>query len=137
MNKCASEIEEYILEEVKSGETEEVLWVSLGFRSELEQLDVLHVVCAKTVDSQDRKNGHVSIYLERFDQAYSCYSGASAIEHRKDCVIVDFTEHGAEKLDFAPRLLLSVSSRVGGYTDARDVMGKMAFLECGSVVAEA
>jgi hypothetical protein len=50
-------MEEYELEEVSSGVEESFLWVTLGFSSELEENDVLHVVCATTVDSEDRDAG--------------------------------------------------------------------------------
>jgi hypothetical protein len=72
-------MEQYALEEVMSGTEESCLWVTLGFRSELEKNDVLHIVCATTVDPRDRNGRMADLYLERFDQAYSCYGGADLV----------------------------------------------------------
>ena len=92
--------QKYELQSIKSGVSGSDLWVSLGFSSPLEKWDVLHVVCAKKVDDQDRELGMDSIYLERFDQAYSCYQGASSIRVHQYGVDFRLTKHGAKALDF-------------------------------------
>ena len=62
----------YEIEELHSSEDEQALWVSTGFVSDLNDLDVLHIVCAKEIDEKDTNTDLEGIYFERFDQGYSC-----------------------------------------------------------------
>ena len=93
-------MEQYELQEVTSGIEESSLWVTLGFSSELENNDVLHVVCATSVDDEDRSDGMVDLYLERFDQAYCCYGGAEDVLVGRASIEVRLNHKGREALDF-------------------------------------
>jgi hypothetical protein len=93
-------MEQYELREVMSGTEESYRWVTLGFSSELEEYDVLHVVCATSVDDEDRLKGMVDLYLERFDQAYSCCGGADEILVGLTSIRVRLNEKGRETLAF-------------------------------------
>ena len=128
------ETETYDLSEIKSGETDDCLWVSLGFSSEIEDLDVLHVVCAHEIDGQDQSCGMDGIYLERFDQGYSCYKGASKILVTETGFTVSFNDAGRRDLRFAPRLKLDVTLDLVGYSEAIDVFRRMSEKPHGSVI---
>jgi hypothetical protein len=113
-------MEQYGLEEVMSGGEESCLWVTLGFSSKLEEDDVLHIVCATSVDDQDRRGGMVDLYLERFDQAYCCYSGADVVLVGDVSVEVRLNAKGCEALDFDGGVVLQVPNGLDGYQDAVD-----------------
>lgn len=129
--------ERYEVEEIRSGVADNCLWVSIGFSSELEKLDVLHVVCAMSVEAQDRKLGQNSIYLERFDQAYSCYAGADSILVAPESIEVALNSTGRKNLSFPGKVLFVRSSRLKGWASALRVFKRMSPQECGRVVSVA
>jgi hypothetical protein len=127
--------ERHVLKWVKSGKLEDTLWVSLGFMSKLEADDRLHVVCATTFDAQDVKHRMDSIYLERFDQAYSCYHGAHGIEVTSAGVRLKLNAHGRKSLDFRQDLELALpKAALRGWKSALKVFTKMQGCHCGEVV---
>ena len=127
--------ERHVLKWVKSGELEDTLWVSLGFTSTLETDDRLHVVCATTFDAQDIKHRMDTIYLERFDQAYSCYHGAQSIEVTSNGVRLKLNAHGRKSLDFREHLHLALpKGALRGWKSALRVFAKMQAHHCGEVV---
>ena len=127
-------VERHILKWVKSGTLDDTLWVSLGFASRLEALDRLHVVCATASDAQDAKLGMNTIYLERFDQAYSCYKGAHRIEVSPGGVKFRLTAHGRKSLDFKEYLHLAVPKGLRGWRAALKVFSDMPNYEAGQVL---
>src|SRR5688572_9504081 len=128
-------MEEYRLEEVASGVEAGSLWVSLGFSSQLEENDVLHLVCATTVDAGDRNGETADLYLERFDQAYSCSGGAELVLIAPSSVHVRLNEKGCEALDFVGGgVSFSVPAGLKGYEEAIEIFRRMAALECGKRV---
>ena len=126
--------QKYELQSIKSGVSGSDLWVSLGFSSPLEKWDVLHVVCAKKVDDQDRDLEMDSIYLERFDQVYSCYQGANSIRVHQHGVDLRLTKHGVKALNFAPHLRLVFPQHLRGVQKAVRVFRQMTKYECGRVI---
>jgi hypothetical protein len=127
-------LERHILKWVKSGQLEDTLWVSLGFASKLEANDRLHIVCAKAFDAQDVKHRMDTIYLERFDQAYSCYHGARSIEVGATGVHLRLNAHGQKSLDFRAHLHLSLPSVLRGWKAAQKVFAQMSEHRCGAVI---
>jgi hypothetical protein len=125
----------YEVDEILSGVADDDLWVSIGFSSELEPRDVLHVVCATSVDEQDRKLGHDTIYLERFDQAYSCYAGAERISAGGAGIEVVLTLQGARDLDLPTKVSFVCPAGLEGWPDALHMLGRMSAYECGRVVS--
>jgi hypothetical protein len=123
--------------EVSAGLHEETLWVSVGFSSELQELDVLHFVCATDVDDQDRRLGHNAMYLERFDQSYSCYGGAEAILIRITGVQIMLNAHGRESLSLPHAVDFQVASDLKGWSEAVSIFRRMQELECGRVLRAA
>jgi hypothetical protein len=130
----AEKIEKHILKWVKSGALDDTLWVSLGFSSRLETLDRLHVVCATAPDAQDAKLRMDAIYLERFDQAYSCYHGANSIEVNLGAAKFRLNAHGRKSLDFKEHLHLAVPNGLRGWKAALKVFGKMPKYKSGQVL---
>ncbi len=74
-------MEKIEIKELMAGNDDETLWVSIGFSSELEELD-----------DQDVASGMDGIYLERFDQAYSCYKGASQILVEHNSILIQLNK---------------------------------------------
>lgn len=129
--------ETYEVEEISAGVVDNCLWVSIGFSSRIEKQDVLHVVCAMSVDAQDRKLGHDSIYLERFDQAYSCYSGAERIAIEPQDIHVALNPQGSKALSLPRSVSFAVPPRLKGWSVASRVFKRMSSMECGRVVTVA
>jgi hypothetical protein len=125
------------LVEISAGVHEETLWVSVGFSSDLEDQDVLHVVCALEVDDQDRRLGHDAIYLERFDQANSCYAGAEEIAIGAEGIELKLNAHGCESLSLPQSVMFVVSSTLKGWGNAQAIFRRMRDLECGRVIRAA
>jgi hypothetical protein len=123
--------------EISSGVHDETLWVSVGFSSELERLDVLHFVCATEVDSEDRKLGQNEMYLERFDQAYSCYAGADEIRVMTSKLQLKLNARGCKSLAFPQEVQFVVASKLSGWADAQRIFKRMESLECGRVLRAA
>ena len=129
--------ESFEVVEISSGLHEDTLWVSVGFSSELQDLDVLHFVCARDVDEQDRRLGHNAMYLERFDQAYSCYDGAEAIVIGASGVQVNLNARGCECLSLPNAVHFLVASDLKGWSEAVSIFRRMQDLECGRVLRAA
>jgi hypothetical protein len=125
-------MERYRLDEVMSGTEETYLWVTLGFSSEVEKNDVLHIVCATEVELQDREHGMADLYLERFDQVYCCYGGADLVLATPVSVEARLNEKGRQALDFdGGGVTFDVPTALAGYEDALQILQKMSVLECG------
>jgi len=129
-------MQEFAVNTIQSGEEEEAefLWVSLHFESPDSVDDRLHIVCATSVDEQDRRLGMDKIYLERLDQIQAGYGAASSILVTAEAVQFDFTMDGLRELGFTSALRLLWSSSLDGYADARENLGKMQNYECGKAI---
>lgn len=86
----------YDVEECSAGENEDSYWITLGFSSEREKLDTLHVVCGKEFDPYP---GFQGLYLERFDQGMSDYDLADSVVITADSVDFAFNLRGVERLE--------------------------------------
>ena len=109
------------------------LWVSLGFSSSLTRRDVLHVVSgdqATPAGSRSRSR----LYVERFDQLYSCNRGCDLVRVGPKSIEVHLTPKAAHLLSFKSSVLLfefdkrppSRPGRQGGDTQAMEVFRAMA-----------
>ncbi|SFK40022.1 Imm10 family immunity protein [Lysobacter sp. cf310] len=123
----------YPIEEVHSGE-DDCLWVSLGFASEHEPLDVLHIVCAYEVEPQDREHGMDAICLERDDQSRGGYGGAERILVGERAVEVRLNDAGRAHLELEDGLCLLWPAELAGKTEALRILGRMRERESGRVV---
>jgi len=119
--------------EIMSGEEDAIFWVTLGFSSELETNDVLHIVCAKSPDLATRESGMESIYLERFDQAYSCYGGVTGIATSSDAITVTLNAHGQQALNL-PRCVRFINQETFGYSAAVSTLQTMSKFPWGKAI---
>ncbi len=110
------------------------LWVSLHFESPATTEDRIHIVCATSVDEQDRGQGMNAIYLERLHQGQSGYGLASQIRVTDSAVELQLTPDGLKRLEFPDSLRLKWSSTLDGYKIARQHLARMPDYECGKVV---
>lgn len=94
------------------------LWVSLGFTSALTRKDVLHIVSGDQRTSRGARSRR-RLYVERFDQLYSCNGGAELVRVRARSVEVHLTPRAQHMLSFESRVLVfEFAKRLPGYADA-------------------
>ena len=125
-------MERYVLEEVMSGIDKWCLWVTLGFSSKREKNDVLHLVCATTVDPTSRARGMANLFLERLDQDESCYPEDVTVVAARTGVTIRLNKKDAKALFFKPGLLsFQAPPRLPGYADALKMLKRMSAMECG------
>ena len=111
-------MERHRLEEVMAS-PDQALWVTLGFSSQLESNDVLHIVSSANADE--------GLYLERFDQGYSAVGGAESVVVLPTAVEVHLTESARRELAFeSADLVFDGAEDVSGYDRAIDVFRAMA-----------
>lgn len=128
----------YRIEETHSGEEADAyLWVTLGFASEHNALDTLHIVCACEVEPQDRAGGMAAIYLERDDQSRGGYGGAERIVIGEGSIEVVLNAAGLGQLEFDDSLSLQWPPALVGKAEALEILGRMRQYECGRVVIPA
>lgn len=114
----------FVLEDVSSG-SDAGLWVSLGFSSDFERNDVLHIVSgdADVLAEDDDKR----LYVERFDQAYSCQHGGERVLVRAKSIEVALSDEATRELDFTDGVLVfDVPLGLDGYPEALRVLGEMS-----------
>ena len=120
----------YRIEEVHCGD-DDCLWVSLGFVSPDNPLDVLHIVCAFDVEPQDREHGMDAIYLERDDQSRSGYGGADRIRVGERSVELRLNAGGRDSLQFDDDLCLLWPEALAGKAEALRILERMRDCESG------
>ena len=123
----------YDIHRAYSGVEDSEIWVSLCYTSEHGE-DVLHIVCAREVDEQDRRLGHNTIYLCGDDQSRSCYAGADKIAASKDSVQVHLNKRGRKLLELRQPVELRWGGRTPGKISALRCLARMKKFECGQVV---
>ena len=102
------------------------LWVSIGFRSLLKRNDVLHVVAGEQ-STPGGAHSRARLYVERFDQIYSCDGGAEFVRVRPQSIEVRLTPKAATRLSFESNVLLfECEKRPPGYAKAIDTFREMA-----------
>lgn len=119
-----SELLETPLASVASGETDCDLWVSLGFVSDDDPLDVLHVVCG--LDDPPPEDPLSGLFFEHLDQGWSGYRSAEWIVVDESVVELRFTAAGAEDLQLPRLLRLVQAQQVEGFGEAREIFARMA-----------
>ncbi len=127
-------MESYDLKEIMSRDDENSLWVSLGFSSEMEELDVLFIVCGKSIDEQDENNEMDGIYLERYDQENSGYKLADSIKVSNSKIQVDLNPKGQKELNFKDIVTFQVPVKLDGFSNAINIFEKMTLYKSGEIV---
>jgi Immunity protein 10 len=115
---------------VRSGIEDDVAWVSIWFRTEARNLEVLHIVCGKTIE--DSITGH--LYMERYDQAVACYGGAEKITICNDVIDLQLNKKGTKSLMLEASLALVVSEALSGWKKAVRVFQEMSNYPTGHVI---
>jgi hypothetical protein len=110
-----------------------VLFVTLWYSLDDGDEDVVHIVCAREVDPQDRRLGMDGIYLEADDQSRGGYHGADRIVVSDDAVAIELNANGRKALALRDSVRLAWSG-VEGRIAAAGVLGRMRDFECGKVV---
>ncbi len=125
----------YPLVSIKSGDDEMTgIWVSIGFSSKERDADVLHLVGGDPVSPQHARMGWLPIYLERYDQALSCYQGADKIVVKDDSINITLNNTGRSALHL-PKTLEFVSAKPDDdFKQARDIFAKMKTYESGKII---
>ena len=107
----------YRLKTVASG-ANAGLWVSLGFTSSLERKDVLHIVSGDQATAAGARS-RARLYVERFEQLYSCNGGGELVRVRPTSVEVHLTAKAEHLLSFESGVLLfEFEKRLPGYAEA-------------------
>ena len=109
-----------------SGRETDCVWVTLGFSSQLCANDVLHIVRGPARDGENSEIGMSGLYLERFEQAYSCYGSAEHIVATSLSVQVRLNEKGRTALGFAnAEIWFDVSDNLTKYDEAFEILQQM------------
>ena len=125
----------YPLASIKSGHDEMAgIWISVGFSSEDRELDVLHIVGGDPVSPQHAKYGYLPIYLERYDQALSCYQGAEQISVDDASLTVTLTKKAQDALHLPQRLHFECAKIDDDFRAAREIFKKMQQYESGKII---
>jgi len=102
------------------------LWVSLGFTSSLKRQDVLHVVSGDQATVAGARSQR-RLYVERFDQLFSCNGGCELVRVRPKSIEVHLTPKAAHLLSFETGVLLfERENRLARYADAIDTFRAIA-----------
>src|SRR5262245_38198918 len=110
-------------------------WVSLRFSSPLNANDVLHILCSRVADPDNPELGMAELYLERFDQAYSCYGAAEEVRATRSSMRLLLNEKGREALAFeGMEIWFEIPPDLGGYEEALVILQQMAGHEYGKSV---
>jgi len=123
--KAMSVMTRYRLKTVASG-ANAGLWVTLGFTSSLQRKDVLHIVSGDQATAAGARS-RARLYVERFDQLYSCNGGGELVRVRPTSVEVHLTAKAEHLLSFESGVLLFEFDRhFPGYAEAVRTFRAMA-----------
>lgn len=118
---------------VRSGIEDSYAWVTIWFRADARNLEVLHIVCSKTVD--DPITGR--LYMERHDQLFACYGGAKKVVVGPDGIDLNLNSEGMKTLLLERSVTLVAPEGLSGWTKAVRVFQEMASYPTGHVIKSA
>lgn len=118
------------IEEVKSGEHEGSLWVSMVISSADPQ-DVLHVVCVMDVMEDDREMRQDDLYLERNDQSQGGNGFVNEVILSNASTTFMFNEEGQSTLGFPSQVRFVFPTSLAGAREALICLQEMSKLEAG------
>ncbi|MCP3960936.1 MAG: hypothetical protein GY719_24075 [bacterium] len=116
-------LESYELLEVGAGADAGSVWVSLGFSSTFEELDVLFIVGS---GDDSGTEGPSELYFERYDQAYSGEGLADRVRVSAQGVRIRFNEQGIRTLKFPESVFFGARQGLAGYDHVVDNLAKLA-----------
>lgn len=108
------------------GDDDGLLWLTLGFASPAEPLDVLHIACGKAATGVAEED---ALYLERTDQDLACSGQVLTLAVRDGGVALSVTPEGAAALDLQLHTRFTFNEHPSLFTQAAAQLGRMA--ACG------
>lgn len=129
MNPCVPEPAAettFDVEELFVGDDDDLLWLTLGFASPAEPLDVLHIVCGKTATGLADED---ALYLERTDQDLACSGQVLALTASKTTLALRLTAEGAAALRLPTHTRFTFNENPALFAQAAVQLAQMA--ACG------
>lgn len=105
------------------GDDDGMLWLTLGFASLGEPLDVLHIVCGKVPTGILEED---ALYLERTSQDLACSGEVLALAVRGDSLALKLTPEGAGALELPEHTRFTFKAQPALFAEAA---GKLAQME--------
>ncbi len=109
--------------EVFSGDDDGLLWLTLGFVSPAEPLDVLHIACGKVATGAADAD---ALYLERNDQDLACSGQVLALTVNDTDVTLRLTAEGATALGLPTVTRFCFIQHAALHALAADQLARMA-----------
>lgn len=113
------------------GNDDGLLWLSLGFASMGEPLDVLHIVCGKAATGVPEED---ALYLERTDQDLACTGQVLALEVGDHALALRLTPEGASALELHADTGFTFGTQPGLFAQAAAQLARMAAAGHGCIV---
>jgi len=105
------------------GDDDGLLWLTLGFVSLGEPLDVLHIVCGRTPTGIPEED---ALYLERTSQDLACSGEVVALAVRSDGLALTLTPEGAGALDLPAHTRFTFKAQPALFAQAASHLAQMA-----------
>lgn len=115
--------ETFEIVEVMHGDGDGLLWLSLGFESAHDPLDVLHVACGAAARGDAAAD---ALYLERTDQDLACSGEVLRLLVDDGGIDLQLTPAGAAALRLAERTRFDFAARPALHAQAREQLARMA-----------
>lgn len=122
----------YTIEEVMTGSDDGLLWLSLGFASAHDPLDVLHIACGAVLTGDAEAD---ALYLERTDQSLACTGQVLQLQAEKDRIDLHLTPAGAAALQLAEHTRFHFSAQPALHAQALAQLARMAGAGQGCISA--
>ncbi len=107
-------------------QNDDLLCVSLGFVSQENPLDILHIVSGVYLSETTPKPLEDCLYFERTDQRLSCSGEAISIEIGDLMIRIRFTELGARSLGFSKMVEFYFAGKSDLFDSVVQILDKMS-----------
>ncbi|MDP9989984.1 hypothetical protein J2W28_000636 [Variovorax boronicumulans] len=104
------------------GDDDGMLWLTLGFASLGEPLDVLHIVCGKTPTGILEED---ALYLERTSQELACSGEVLAIALQGEGLVLALTPEGAGALELPEHVRFTFKAQPALFAQAVEMLAQM------------
>lgn len=115
--------ESFRIEETTTGSDDGLLWLSLGFASANDPLDVLHIACGAAQTGGAEVD---ALYLERTDQSLACSGQVLQLRAEMDHITLHLTPAGASALRLAEHVRFDFSTPSALHAQALAQLARMA-----------
>lgn len=113
------------VEEVFHGDDDGLLWLTLGYASPRDPLDVLHIACGQPTGAAEQD----ALYLEGNDQSLAASGQVLALVAQAGRVELHLTPTGAAALGLAERVVFAFDRQPALFRPAALQLARMA--DCG------